>query len=77
MTRMTYCDLIGWTGTLLSIGAFLLFAVGAITQFWYFVFLVPGCASLAVNGWEKRAWPLVMINSAFALIGVVGVWRNW
>lgn len=72
----TYSDILGWTATTVLLLAYVLLAVGMIqATSWYFFANTLSGAFMAIHGWERRAWPVVGLNGAYAVISTVGLTR--
>ena len=72
-------EVVGWTGALLILLAYLLISAGKLTgqsplYQWMNVF---GAAGFVVNGWWHRALPSAALNVLWMLIGGFALWRIW
>jgi hypothetical protein len=70
-------EVVGWTGALLILLAYLLLSAGKLTgqsplYQWMNVF---GGAGFVVNGWWHGALPSAVLNVIWVIIGAVALWQ--
>jgi hypothetical protein len=72
-------EVVGWTGALLILLAYVLVTVGRLTgQSLAFQWMnLLGAAGFIVNGWWHRALPSASLNVIWMLIAAVALWRLW
>jgi hypothetical protein len=72
-------EVVGWTGALLILLAYVLVTVGRLTgQSLAFQWMnLLGAAGFIVNGWWHRALPSTALNVVWMLIATVALWRLW
>jgi hypothetical protein len=70
-------EIVGWTGALLILLAYLLLSAGRLTgqSALYQGMNVVGAAGFVVNGWWHGALPSASLNVAWLLIGAWALWR--
>lgn len=69
-------EVVGWTGTVLLIGAYLLLSIGKISNGRiYQWFNLVGAVGLLINAAVHGAWPVVILNLAWSAIGIVALIR--
>ncbi|WP_456242942.1 CBU_0592 family membrane protein [Sphingomonas cremea] len=69
--------MVGWTGALLILLAYLLLSMGKLTgqSALYQWMNVVGAAGFTVNGWWHGALPSAALNVIWMLIGGVALWQ--
>lgn len=72
-------EVVGWTGALLILLAYVLVTVGRLTgQSLAFQWMnLLGAAGFIVNGWWHGALPSTALNVVWMLIAAVALWRLW
>jgi hypothetical protein len=72
-------EVVGWTGALLILLAYVLVTVGRLTgQSLAFQWMnLLGAAGFIINGWWHRALPSTALNVVWMLIAAVALWRLW
>lgn len=72
-------EIVGWTGALLILLAYVLVTVGRLTgQSLAFQWMnLLGAAGFIVNGWWHGALPSTALNVVWMLIAAVALWRLW
>ena len=72
-------EIVGWTGAVLILLAYLLLSMGRLTgqSIVYQWMNVVGAAGFAVNGWWHGALPSASLNIIWLLIGAWALWRIW
>ena len=70
-------EILGWSGALLILAAYLLLSMGRLTgrSALYQGMNVVGAAGFAVNGWWHGALPSASLNVIWLLIGAWALWR--
>jgi hypothetical protein len=69
-------EVIGWTGTVLLIGGYLLLSIGKIPNGRTYQLLnLIGAIGLLINGAVHGAWPSVILNVVWSAIGIVALIR--
>ena len=70
-------EVVGWTGALLILLAYLLISAGKLTgqSPLYQWMNIVGAAGFVINGWWHRAIPSTVLNIVWMGIGVVALWR--
>jgi hypothetical protein len=69
-------EIVGWAGTVLLIGAYLLLSIGKIPNGRiYQWFNLIGAIGLLINGAVHGAWPVVILNVVWSAIGIVALVR--
>ena len=70
-------EVVGWTGALLILLAYLLISAGRLTgqSLLYQWMNIVGAAGFVINGWWHRAIPSTVLNVVWMGIGVVALWR--
>lgn len=67
-------EVIGWTGTLLLIGAYFLLSIGKIPNGRTYQWLnLLGALGLLVNGAVHGAWPSAVLNIVWSGIGIFAI----
>lgn len=68
-------EVIGWTGTVLLVGAYALLTLNKIksTSWQYQTMNAAGALFLVVNTISHTAWPAASLNTIWFIIGVVGL----
>lgn len=79
MTLDLLIELVGWTGAVLVLGAYILVTAGRLSgssaQFQWMNAL--GAAAFVVNTAWHRAIPSMVLNIIWSLIGFVALFRLW
>lgn len=70
-------EVVGWTGALLILLAYLLISAGKLTgQSPVYQWLnIVGAAGFVINGWWHRAIPSTALNVVWMGIGAVALWK--
>ena len=70
-------EVVGWTGALLILMAYLLLSAGKVTgqSPLYQWMNVSGGAGFVVNGWWHGALPSAVLNIIWVIIGAVALWQ--
>jgi len=70
-------EVVGWTGALLILLAYLLISAGRLTgqSLLYQWMNIVGAAGFAINGWWHRAIPSTALNVVWMGIGAVALWK--
>ena len=70
-------EVVGWTGALLILLAYLLISAGKLTgqSPLYQWMNIVGAAGFVINGWWHGAWPSAALNVLWLMIGAVASWR--
>ena len=70
-------EVVGWTGAVLILLAYLLLSAGRLTgqSTLYQAMNVVGAAGFTINGWWHGAIPSATLNVIWLLIGVWALWR--
>lgn len=64
-----------WTGTSTGIVGAIWVALNIATSGWGFVFFAVSASSWAAAGWLMREPSLVLLNSVFLAINILGIYR--
>jgi cell shape-determining protein MreD len=72
-------EVVGWTGAVLILLAYLLVTMGKLTgQSLAFQWMnLVGAAGFVINGWWHRALPSAALNVIWMLIAAVALWQLW
>ena len=70
-------EVVGWTGALLILLAYLLISAGKLTgqSAAYQWMNIVGAAGFVINGWWHRAIPSTALNVVWMGIGAVALWK--
>ena len=70
-------EVVGWTGALLILLAYLLISAGKLTgqSALYQWMNIVGAAGFVINGWWHRAIPSTALNVVWMGIGSVALWK--
>ncbi len=70
-------EVVGWSGALLILAAYLLLSMGRLTgqSRAYQWMNVVGAAGFVVNGWWHGALPSTSLNVVWMAIGIVALWK--
>ena len=70
-------EVVGWTGALLILLAYLLISAGKLTgqSPLYQWMNIVGAAGFVINGWWHRAIPSTALNVVWMGIGAVALWK--
>jgi hypothetical protein len=70
-------EVVGWTGALLILLAYLLISAGKLTgqSALYQWMNIVGAAGFVINGWWHRAIPSTALNVVWMGIGAVALWK--
>ena len=70
-------EILGWSGALLILLAYILLSMGRLTgqSAVYQWMNVVGAAGFIVNGWWHGALPSASLNVIWVMIGVLALWR--
>lgn len=71
-------EVVGWTGAVLILAAYVLLSVGKIASdsVVYQGFNIVGAAGFIVNGWVNGAMPSAVLNVIWMGIGFYALWRG-
>lgn len=71
----TYSDIVGYVGTALILGLYLLLATATITLPQYLALSLVSSALMTIHAVERRSRPVVFLNAAWFVISIVGLIR--
>lgn len=72
---MSFYTWIGWTGTVLALGTYGLFAAGFISETWFFSLGAVASVLLAYALFKDRAVYGGVLQAAFILLNLLGIVR--
>lgn len=77
MQHALWIEVVGWTGAVLILGAYVLLTLGKIEarSVAYQGMNVVGAAGFIVNGWANGALPSAVLNVIWMGIGVFALWQ--
>lgn len=77
MQHALWIEVVGWTGAVLILGAYVLLTLGKVEarSVAYQGMNVVGAAGFIVNGWANGALPSAVLNVIWMGIGVFALWQ--